>query len=54
MVISVDGGKAHVATRNGVVELPAEEWMKAGQRVMVTGGRAVMVQDAVDVPVFYV
>ncbi|MBF0602125.1 MAG: hypothetical protein HQL07_00360 [Nitrospirae bacterium] len=54
MVVSIDGGKAQVATRNGVVELPAEEWMKAGQRVMVTGGRAVMVQDAVDVPVFYV
>ena len=54
MVISIDGGVAQVATKNGVVEVAFDGRVQAGDRVAVRDGRAVRIQDVVDAPVFFV
>lgn len=54
MVLSIDGGVAQVATRNGIVEVAFVDGIKVGDRVAVRDGRAVRVQDVVDAPVFFV
>ena len=51
-VLSIANGVARVATASGVVELPFEGGVD--DRVTVQDGRAVRVQDAGDVPVFFV
>ncbi|MBF0628006.1 MAG: hypothetical protein HQL91_07280, partial [Magnetococcales bacterium] len=53
-VVSVANGSARVATAQGVVEVVLDGGGHVGDRVSVRDGRAVRVQDAVDVPVFFV
>ncbi|MBF0341887.1 MAG: hypothetical protein HQL95_13130 [Magnetococcales bacterium] len=47
-------GMARVATKHGVVESALDGNSNMGDRVSVRGGRAVRVQDCVDIPVFSV
>ena len=51
-VLSVANGVARVATASGLVEVPFDG--SIGDRVTVRDGRAVRVQSAGDVPVFFV
>ena len=51
-VVSMANSMARVATASGVVELPFDGGV--GERVTVQDGKAVRVQSAVDVPVFFV
>lgn len=53
-VILIANGAAQVATARGVVEVPFDGGMRVGDRVIVRDGRAVLVQDTVDVPTFFV
>ncbi|MBF0153994.1 MAG: hypothetical protein HQL64_09675 [Magnetococcales bacterium] len=53
-VVSVDNGVARVATAQGVVEVSLDGTGNVGDRVSVRDGRAVRVQEAVEVPVFWV
>ena len=51
-VLSVANSVARVAIPDGVLEMPFDGGV--GDRVTVQDGKAVRVQDAVDVPVFFV
>ena len=51
-VLSIANSMARVATASGVVELPFDGGV--GERVTVQDGKAVRVQDAGDVTVFFV
>ncbi|MBF0182601.1 MAG: hypothetical protein HQM03_21510 [Magnetococcales bacterium] len=53
-VVSLTNGMARVATAQGVVEVTADAGLQVGDRVTVRDGKAVRVQDAVEVPVFWV
>ncbi|MBF0342294.1 MAG: hypothetical protein HQL95_15215 [Magnetococcales bacterium] len=53
-VISMANGVARVATAQGVVEVALDGGGNVGDRVSMRDGRAVRVQDAVEVSVFYV
>ncbi|MBF0214544.1 MAG: hypothetical protein HQM00_13450 [Magnetococcales bacterium] len=53
-VVSMANGVARVATAHGVVEVVMDGGGNVGDRVIVRDGRAVRVQDAVEVPVFFV
>ncbi|MBF0340365.1 MAG: hypothetical protein HQL95_05305 [Magnetococcales bacterium] len=53
-IVSMTNGSARVATVQGVVEVVLDGGGKVGDRVSVRDGRAIRVQDAVDVPVFFV
>ncbi len=53
-VVSLTNGMARVATAQGVVEVVADAGLQVGDRVTVRDGKAVRVQDAVDVPVYFV
>ncbi|MBF0629327.1 MAG: hypothetical protein HQL91_14020 [Magnetococcales bacterium] len=53
-VVSVANGVARVATAQGVVEVVLDGTGNVGDRVSVRDGRAVRVQEAVEVPVFWV
>ena len=53
-VVSVTSGVAKVATSQGLVEVPCDESLTVGGRVMVRDGRAVRVQNSVDAPVHFV
>ncbi len=53
-LVSVVGGMARVATAQGVVEVALDGTSNVGDQVSVRDGRAVRVQDAVEVPVFFV
>ncbi|MBF0629191.1 MAG: hypothetical protein HQL91_13315 [Magnetococcales bacterium] len=53
-VISVANGVARVATAQGVVEVSLDGGGNVGDRVAVRDGRALRVQEAVEVPVFFV
>ncbi len=52
-IVSVVGGMARVATAQGVVEVVGSG-LRVGDRVAVRDGKAVRVQDAAEVPVFFV
>ena len=53
-IISTANGVARVATSAGMVEVATDGVAKVGDRVTVQNGRAIRVQDAMDVPVFFV
>ncbi|MBF0615046.1 MAG: hypothetical protein HQL92_07810 [Magnetococcales bacterium] len=53
-VVSVANGVARVATAQGVVEVVLDGGGNVGDRVSVRDGRAVRVQEAVDVTVYLV
>ncbi|MBF0155171.1 MAG: hypothetical protein HQL64_15640 [Magnetococcales bacterium] len=53
-IVSVANGVTRVATAQGVVEVVLDGGGHVGDRVSVWDGRAVRVQEAVEVPVFYV
>ena len=53
-IISMANGVARVATSAGVVEMAIDGGMRVGDQVLVRDGRAVRVQDDVDVPIFFV
>lgn len=53
-VVSVATGSARVATAQGVVEVVLDGGGNVGDRVSVRDGRAVRVQDGVDVSIFFV
>ncbi|MBF0614667.1 MAG: hypothetical protein HQL92_05890 [Magnetococcales bacterium] len=53
-VVFVANGVARVATAQGVIEVALDGTGNVGDRVAVRDGRAVRVQEAVEVPVFYV
>lgn len=53
-VISMANGSARVATAQGVVEVVLDGGGNVGDRVSVWDGRAVRVQDGVDVSIFFV
>ncbi|MBF0628143.1 MAG: hypothetical protein HQL91_07965 [Magnetococcales bacterium] len=53
-IISITNGMARVATAQGVVEVVLDGTGNVGDRVAVRDGRAVRVQEAVEVPVFSV
>ncbi|MBF0342507.1 MAG: hypothetical protein HQL95_16310 [Magnetococcales bacterium] len=53
-IVSMTNGVARVATTQGVVEVALDGGGNVGDRVIVRDGRAVRVQDTVDVPVFWV
>ncbi|MBF0214597.1 MAG: hypothetical protein HQM00_13715 [Magnetococcales bacterium] len=53
-IISVATGSARVATAQGVVEVALDGTGNVGDRVAVRDGRAMRVQEAVEVSVFWV
>ncbi|MBF0191613.1 MAG: hypothetical protein HQL99_10825 [Magnetococcales bacterium] len=53
-VVSVANGVTRVATAQGVVEVVLNGDGNVGDRVAVRDGRAVRVQDSVDMPIFFV
>ncbi|MBF0116640.1 MAG: hypothetical protein HQM04_16550 [Magnetococcales bacterium] len=53
-IVSMTNGSARVATAQGVVEVVLDGGGNVGDRVSVRDGRAVRVQEAVEVPVFWV
>ncbi|MBF0341539.1 MAG: hypothetical protein HQL95_11350 [Magnetococcales bacterium] len=53
-IISTANGAARVATAQGVVEVVLDGSGNVGDRVTVRDRRAVRVQDAGDVPVFWI
>ncbi|MEO5334923.1 MAG: hypothetical protein H7839_23160 [Magnetococcus sp. YQC-5] len=53
-IVSMTNGVAWVATAHGVVEVELDGGGNVGDRVSVRDGRAVRVQETVDVPVFFV
>ncbi|MBF0117153.1 MAG: hypothetical protein HQM04_19190 [Magnetococcales bacterium] len=53
-IVSITNGVARVATAQGVLDVVLDGGGNVGDRVSVRDGRAVRVQEAVDVPVFYV
>ncbi|MBF0340754.1 MAG: hypothetical protein HQL95_07285 [Magnetococcales bacterium] len=53
-VVSVAHGSARIATAQGVVEVVLDGGGNVGDRVSVRDGRAVRVQETVDVAVFFV
>ncbi|MBF0628352.1 MAG: hypothetical protein HQL91_09025 [Magnetococcales bacterium] len=53
-IVSIANGSARVATAQGVVEVALDGTGNVGDRVSVRDGRAIRVQEAVEVPVFWV
>ncbi|MBF0180554.1 MAG: hypothetical protein HQM03_11080 [Magnetococcales bacterium] len=53
-VVSLTNGMARVATAQGVVEVAGDIGLRVGDRVAVRDGKAVRVQEGVEVPVFFV
>ncbi|MBF0339595.1 MAG: hypothetical protein HQL95_01360 [Magnetococcales bacterium] len=53
-VVSMANGTVRVATAQGVVEVALDGSGNVGDRVAVRDGRAIRVQEAVEVPVFFV
>ncbi|MBF0614926.1 MAG: hypothetical protein G8237_12300 [Magnetococcales bacterium] len=53
-IVSMANGAVRVATAQGVVEVVLDGGGNVGDRVSVRDGRAVRVQEAVEVPVFWV
>ncbi|MBF0341948.1 MAG: hypothetical protein HQL95_13455 [Magnetococcales bacterium] len=53
-IVSMANGMARVATAQGMVEVMLDEGGNVGDRVSVREGKAVRVQDGVEVPVFHV
>lgn len=53
-IVSMTNGVARVATAQGVVEVVLDGGGNMGDRVSVHDRRAVLVQEAVEVPVFFV
>ena len=52
-IISTANGSARVATAQGIIEVAMDGSGNVGDRVTVRDGRAVRVQETVDVPVFF-
>ncbi len=53
-IVSMTNGSVRVATAQGVVEVALDGTGNVGDRVSVRDGRAMRVQDAVEVPVYFV